>query len=104
MVMMEDRWLSTDEVADYLNIKKGTVYKWIGTRNIPAHRFGNVWKFRKKEVGSWMCSVDAPESRENYVSSGRHLCKMTLRDAPHPDASLSIEWSLWPFGKSLGKC
>ena len=26
---MEDRWLSVDEIAAYLGIKRDTVYKWI---------------------------------------------------------------------------
>ncbi len=26
---MEDRWLSVDEVADHIGVKRDTVYKWI---------------------------------------------------------------------------
>jgi excisionase family DNA binding protein len=26
---MEDRWLSVDEIAEYLGIKRDTTYKWI---------------------------------------------------------------------------
>lgn len=54
MAMIEDRWLSAAEIADYLVIKRETVYKWIGTRNIPAYKIGNIWKFRKKEVLEWV--------------------------------------------------
>jgi hypothetical protein len=39
MDMMEDGWLSAVEIADYLIIKRGTVYKWIGTKNIPYNWF-----------------------------------------------------------------
>ena len=45
---MEDRWLSVDEIATYLGIKRDTVYKWIGDKNMPAHRVGRLWKFRKE--------------------------------------------------------
>lgn len=34
---MEDRWLSVDEIAAYLGIKRDTVYKWIDHKNMPAH-------------------------------------------------------------------
>ena len=52
--VMEDRWLSVDDIAAYLGIKRDTVYKWIGDRNMPAHRVGRLWKFRKEEVDEWV--------------------------------------------------
>jgi len=33
---MEDRWLSVDEMAEYLGVSKDTVYSWIKDRNLPA--------------------------------------------------------------------
>ena len=45
-----DRWLSVDEIAAYLGIKRDTVYKWIAEKQMPAHRMGRLWKFRKEEV------------------------------------------------------
>jgi len=53
---MEDRWLSVDEIAAYLGIKRDTVYKWIGEKQMPAHRLGRLWKFRKEEVDEWVKS------------------------------------------------
>jgi len=37
---MEDRWLSVEEIAAYIGIKRDTVYKWIGDKNMPAQRMG----------------------------------------------------------------
>jgi len=51
---MEDRWLSVDEIATYLGIKRDTVYKWIGDKKMPAHRVGRLWKFRREEVDEWV--------------------------------------------------
>ncbi len=51
---MEDRWLSVDEIAAYIGIKRDTVYKWIGDKNMPAHRIGRLWKFKKDEVDEWV--------------------------------------------------
>ncbi|NCN05111.1 MAG: helix-turn-helix domain-containing protein [Spirochaetales bacterium] len=51
---MEDRWLSVDEIGDYLGIKRDTVYKWIAEKEMPAHRVGRFWKFKTKEVDSWV--------------------------------------------------
>jgi len=49
-----DRWLSVDEIAAYLGIKRDTVYKWISEKQMPAHRMGRLWKFRKEEVDEWV--------------------------------------------------
>jgi len=48
--MQDDRWLSVDEIAAYLGIKRDTVYKWIDRKQMPAHKVGRLWKFRKDEV------------------------------------------------------
>jgi excisionase family DNA binding protein len=62
---MEDRWLSVDEIAAYLGIKRDTVYKWIGDKNMPAHRVGRLWKFRKNEVDAWVTSGGSAETTNN---------------------------------------
>ncbi len=51
---MEDRWLSVDEIGEYLGAKRDTVYKWISGKNMPAHRVGRFWKFKKDEVDEWV--------------------------------------------------
>ena len=51
---MEDRWLSVEEIAAYLGIKRDTVYKWITRRGMPAHKVGRLWKFRTAEVDHWV--------------------------------------------------
>ena len=44
--MVEDRWLSDDEIAVCLGVKRDTVYKWIDRKQMPAHKVGRLWKFR----------------------------------------------------------
>ena len=50
----EDRWLSVDEIAAHLGIKRETVYPWITQKNMPAHKVGRLWKFKKDEVDDWV--------------------------------------------------
>jgi excisionase family DNA binding protein len=45
----EDRWLSVEEIADYLGIKRDTVYKWIDRKKMPAHKVGSLLKFKRDE-------------------------------------------------------
>jgi excisionase family DNA binding protein len=52
--LMNDRWLSVDEIAAYLGIKRDTVYKWINDKGLPAHKIGRLWKFKKDEIDCWV--------------------------------------------------
>lgn len=58
----EDRWLSVEEIADYLGIKRDTVYKWIERKKMPAHKVGILWKFKRGEIDEWVRSGDAGDS------------------------------------------
>lgn len=61
MTTMEDRWLSVDEIAAYLGVKRDTIYKWIGEKNMPAHKIGRLWKFKKDETDEWVRGGGARE-------------------------------------------
>jgi len=52
--MTNDRWFSVEEIAEYLGVKRDTLYKWIDRKNMPAHKGGRLWKFRKNEVDRWV--------------------------------------------------
>jgi excisionase family DNA binding protein len=79
--MMEDRWLSVDEIAAYLGIKRDTVYKWIAEKQMPAHRMGRLWKFRKEEVDEWVKTGGADDSR----TIARSLPAATPRGSARPE-------------------
>lgn len=51
---MENRWLSVEDIAQYLGISKDTVYTWINKKNMPAHKIGRLWKFKRDEVDAWV--------------------------------------------------
>jgi excisionase family DNA binding protein len=51
---MENRWLSVDEIAEYLGVSKDTIYTWISSRSLPGHRVGRFWKFKRDEVDHWV--------------------------------------------------
>jgi excisionase family DNA binding protein len=56
-----DRWLSVEEIAAYLGIKRDTVYKWIERKKMPAHKVGSLWKFKRDEVDAWVRTGEAAE-------------------------------------------
>ena len=66
---MEDRWLSVDDIAAYLGIKRDTVYRWISERNMPGHKIGRLWKFQKKDVDEWMRSGGGTEKHKDSAKA-----------------------------------
>jgi len=54
MTETDDRWLSISEICTHLGVSKDTVYKWIDRQDMPAHRMGRLWKFKKDEVDQWI--------------------------------------------------
>lgn len=55
---MDDKWISIDEAAEYLGVNKDSVRNWIKKENneIPAHKIGKQWKFKKNELDEWVLS------------------------------------------------
>ena len=57
-----DRWLSVDEIAAHLGIKRETAYTWINKKKMPAHKVGRLWKFKKDEIDEWVLTGQASDS------------------------------------------
>ena len=51
--MEEKRLLSVEEVANYLNIPKSTLYKMCSEREIPCAKIGKHWRFDKSLIDEW---------------------------------------------------
>ena len=62
MPEMKDRWLSVGEIGEYLGVSSDTVYRWISTYSMPAHRMGRFWKFKKDEIDDWVKAGGASEN------------------------------------------
>jgi len=54
-----DRWLYVQEIAQYLGISKETIYRWLDSKKIPAHKIGRQWKFKTHEVDQWVKAGEA---------------------------------------------
>lgn len=69
---MEDRWLSVEEICNYLGVKRDTVYKWINEKSMPAHRIGRFWKFKKEQIDAWIEAGGAAEKSDKLSIDGDH--------------------------------
>lgn len=60
---MEDRWLSVDDVAAYLGVRRETIYKWIERKQMPAKKVGRLWKFKKDQLDEWINAGKAADGK-----------------------------------------
>ena len=67
---MDDRWMSVDEIAAHLGVSKDTVYTWANERNMPGHKVGRFWKFKKDEVDGWIRAGVAAVEARNVQEAG----------------------------------
>lgn len=59
----EENYISIDEAAAYLDIKTVTLRNWIKKKSdIPAHRVGKLWKFKRSELDEWIKSGKSGKS------------------------------------------
>ena len=48
-----EKWVSLEDVSRHLGVSKDTIYRWIKRRQLPAHKIGRLWKFKRDEVDNW---------------------------------------------------
>src|SRR6187200_325759 len=53
---MDEGFLTTEEVLEYLQVNLRTVYRLIKAGKIPAVRVGRQWRFRKRDIDAWLDS------------------------------------------------
>ncbi len=48
------RLIDIDELAEYLKLKKQTIYNWLSDGKISGIKVGGVWRFDRKEIEAWL--------------------------------------------------
>ena len=61
--LMDDNYISIDDAAAYLGIKTVTLRQLDKEKkpDIPAHRVGKLWKFKRSELDEWIASGKSAE-------------------------------------------
>ncbi len=61
--------MTIDEVADYLRVKKRTVYDWVKKGKIPAMKTVGLWRFRKDRIDAWLDDDTTAEADAGVAKS-----------------------------------
>ncbi len=51
---MTDKWLTIEQISDYLQVSKEKIYKLCQQGRMPASKVGGQWRFDLKEVDAWV--------------------------------------------------
>lgn len=65
----DESWVGVEEVAAHLRVARDSVYRWIETRRLPAHRVGRLLRFKLSEVDAWVQTGSGKGSRESGSDS-----------------------------------
>lgn len=58
---MDDRWMTLQDVAEYLQLSKDLIYRLAQKGKIPASKVGGRWRFKKEKIDQWVESQSRPE-------------------------------------------
>ena len=78
--MLDETFLTTDDVLGYLRVNLRTVYRLIKAGKIPAVRVGRQWRFRKSDLDAWLESQRA--GRAAAAKRRRRVLLATEDDEP----------------------
>ncbi len=79
--MIDEAFLTTEEVLEYLHVTQRTIYRLIKAGRIPAVRVGRQWRFRKQDVDRWL---------ENQQARGARAVVPVARPAPERRARILV--------------
>jgi len=49
-----DKWLTLEQIAEYLQMSTSSIYKMAQVGKIPAYKIGRQWRFRREEIDKWV--------------------------------------------------
>lgn len=67
LMTTSEPWVSVDDVAKHLGVARDSVYRWIESRGLPAHKIGRLWKFKLSQVDAW---VEASGAQSDSFEGG----------------------------------
>lgn len=56
MVNIRKRLLKIDELSEYINVKKSTIYDMVYRKRIPYIKINNLLRFDKETINIWLSS------------------------------------------------
>jgi excisionase family DNA binding protein len=66
----QERYLTINEVSQYLNVKRSTLYSWVKSGEMPHYRLNRMVRFRKADIDTWMENHRSESTEKSKKVSG----------------------------------
>ncbi|MEA2031949.1 MAG: helix-turn-helix domain-containing protein [candidate division Zixibacteria bacterium] len=63
--MNQPKWLTLDELAEYLRLGRTKLYQLAQEGTIPASKLGSQWRFDRDEIDEWMKKQKSSKHESN---------------------------------------
>ena len=83
---MDETFLTTEEVLDYLQVTQRTVYRLLKAGKLPAVRVGRQWRFRRSDVDAWLAGQGSQATRDENIET-KATADGVSADQAHASAS-----------------
>jgi len=57
--------MDVEELANYLKLRKQTIYNWLNQNKITGIKVGGVWRFDKRDIDKWLRSQRVMSKSQN---------------------------------------
>lgn len=94
---MAEDILTLHEVASYLKVDEKTVYRMVSSKQLPAFRVRNQWRFKKKDIDRW---IDSGNIVTEIPIVGRVAAGSPVLAEEYIEGTLTVDKSI--VGKSNG--
>jgi repressor LexA len=64
---MDSDILTLQEVAEYLKVDERTVYRMLRSKQLPAFKVRNQWRFKKDAIGKWIENSNIGDNKNNKI-------------------------------------
>ncbi len=71
----KEGWVGIEEVAAHLRVAKESIYLWVDSEGLTAHRVGRLLRFKLSEVDEWVTAKDGDDSGSNPSAEKRRAAR-----------------------------
>ena len=65
-----DKWLTIDELAEYLKLSQTKLYRMAQEGEIPASKIGAQWRFNRMEIDDWVTNQRPDDASSQGTENG----------------------------------
>jgi repressor LexA len=91
---MESDILTLQEVAEYLKVDERTVYRMVKSKQLPAFKVRNQWRFKKEAIDKWIEKGNIGNNKIEVPIIGKVSAGQPILAEENIEGSLAVDSSL----------